>query len=123
LLLPKLTDEVRDQLQDVGFLGGYALLPALNELCFKTQVAVRAMLLTCNEWEYFIGNGEDLADDHSAAVVDFVRPLLEQYRADAVTKLRSVAVFDRTDANANELALLKMRWEQVKSGIDAFLGN
>lgn len=50
------------------------------DICFKTQVAVRAELLTANEWEYFVANGEDLSGDKSAAVGKWLAPVLQKYR-------------------------------------------
>ncbi|KAK1055591.1 hypothetical protein LTR12_011163 [Friedmanniomyces endolithicus] len=122
ILLPALTPAVRTQLQDVGFLGGYGLLPATNELCFKTQVAARAMLLTCNEWEYFVANGEDLGEDQSGAVRTFMEPLLTQYLAEAAKNLARIA-FGRDDAcdKNNEFALLDMRWTQIAQALEDHL--
>ncbi|KAK0937934.1 hypothetical protein LTR29_010499 [Friedmanniomyces endolithicus] len=124
ILLPALTPAVRTQLQDVGFLGGYALLPASNELCFKTQVAVRAMLLTCNEWEYFVANGEDLGEDQSGAVRTFVAPLLKQYSDEAAEKLVRIASKreDLRDRN-NEFDLLDTRWTQIAHALEDFLDS
>lgn len=116
LIIPKLDAEVRNQLQDVGFLGAYALLPASNELCFKTQVAIRAALLTSNEWEYYIANGEDLSIDQTPAVKDFVRKLLVDYRADSIRKLEAIRALD--DAPAEKI--LTLRWNQIVEAIDAF---
>lgn len=122
LLLPKLSESVRNQLRDVGFLGAYALLPASNELCFKTQVAVRAVLLTCNEWEYFVANGEDLGDDQTPAVRSFMEPLLSAYHTTAVDKLKLLASPDmHEDYKEVQVALLETRWMQIRDAIDAFL--
>ncbi|KAK3114404.1 hypothetical protein LTR53_007329 [Teratosphaeriaceae sp. CCFEE 6253] len=123
VLLPKFTEAVRSQLQDVGFLGGYALLPASNELCFKTQVAVRAILLTCNEWEYYVANGEDLAEDHSEAVIAFVKALLREYRGDALRKHGKVHLMksQQTSEIDDELRLLECRWRQIIDAINEFL--
>ena len=116
LIVPTLEADVRGQLQDVGFLGGYALLPMTSELCFKTQVAVRAALLSCNEWEYFAANGEDLSVDHTAAVKTYVCWLLAEYRKDATEKLQDV------EASGSGVAqtILKQRWTQIVDAIDAF---
>ncbi|KAK1049842.1 hypothetical protein LTR33_014745 [Friedmanniomyces endolithicus] len=124
ILLPALTPTIRTQLQDVGFLGGYALLPATNELCFKTQVAVRAMLLTCNEWEYFVANGEDLGEDQSNAVRNFMEPLLSQYLAEAAENFVRIA-FRREDAidMNNEFGLLDTRWTQIAQALEDFLNS
>lgn len=107
LLIPKLSQSVRDQLQDVGFLGAYALLPASNELCFKTQVAMRAALLTCNEWEYFVACGEDLSTDYTREVNQLVRSFLSDYRKAAA-------------GHCNAPGMLGLRWRQIVDAIDAF---
>ena len=116
IIIPNLDPKVRDQLQDVGFLGAYALLPASNELCFKTQVAVRAALLTSNEWEYYIANGEDLAVDQTPIVYEFVKKLLQDYRVDAVQKLQVL----REQEDTTVRAILCLRWTQIIEAIDAF---
>jgi len=117
LILPKLSEIVRDQLQDVGFLGGYALLPAENELCFKTQVAVRAMLLSANEWEHFMGSGEDLTIDHTPNVNAWVQELLVDYRELAAQRL---AKMDKIEWNDVARASLTLRWSQIVDAIDRF---
>ncbi|KAK5117430.1 hypothetical protein LTR85_008815 [Meristemomyces frigidus] len=121
ILLPKLSDNIRSQLQDVGFLGAYALLPPTNELCFKTQVAVRAALLTCNEWEYFMSNGEDLSSDYSAAVDGFMKPLLKGYHTEASENIR--ALHSKRPGGCMEPAadLLMTRWTQIQEALEAYL--
>ena len=114
LIIPRLEANIRDQLQDVGFLGGYSLIPTSNELCFKTQVAIRAATLTCNEWEYFAANGDDLAADHSATVNNFVKALLTDYRSDAVQKLSDVQRL------GSQPTMLSSRWKQIIDAIDTF---
>lgn len=116
LILPKLPENVRSQLQDVGFLGGYALLPASNELCFKTQVAVRAVLLTCNEWEHFLGSGEDLTIDHTESVESWVKTLLGEYRRTAEEKIAAVEKVENSTARS----ILTLRWQQIVDAIDRF---
>lgn len=108
LIIPKLSVAVRDQLQDVGFLGAYALLPATNELCFKTQVAVRAALLTCNEWEYFVACGEDLSVDYTSEVNEFVKSLLAEYRKTAIEY-------------SGAPGMLGLRWTQIVEAIDQWI--
>nr|POE90190.1 isoform 4 of set domain-containing protein 4 [Quercus suber] len=125
LLLPQLSKTTQAQLQDVGFLGSYALLPSpRNELCFKTHVAVRAVLLSCNEWEYFVTNGEDLRSDQTHAVHAFVAPLLREYRHEAQTRVAQIAaLLARSTETKQQTAcsILKERWEQIASAIDTFL--
>lgn len=105
-------------MQDVGFLGGHALLPADNEMCFKTQVAVRAVLLTCNEWEHFLSSGEDLTVDHTPAVVAWVQELLVAYREVAVQRLANI---DKIEWNDVARSSLRLRWNQIVDAIDRFV--
>ncbi|KAF1344683.1 hypothetical protein BDV97DRAFT_402455 [Delphinella strobiligena] len=79
VILPRLSQSQQSILQDVGFLGGYVLDPGTSEICFKTQVAVRSVLLTANEWEHYMGSGEDLASDKDTEVIEWLRPALEDY--------------------------------------------
>lgn len=116
LVLPKLPDSIRSQLQDVGFLGGYALLPATNELCFKTQVTVRALLLTCNEWEHFLSSGEDLTIDRTEEVDSWVKQLLAEYRQTAEEKMDAVRKLENDTARS----ILTLRWRQIIDAIDRF---
>lgn len=123
VLLPRLTESQQNILQDVGFLGGYALSPSTNELCFKTQVAVRSVLLTANEWEHFMGSGEDLADDKEDEVRDWLKTSFVSYleeakeAVDALEALRN----SKTGALASKLELLKARWEQIQAALECFL--
>ena len=107
---------IRNQIQDLGFLGSYALVPATNELCFRTQVALRATVLTCNEWEHFAANGEDLGTDQTPDVNRQVSMFLLQYRQDALQKLQKIQALPA----GVPTALLRSRWTQIVDAIDAF---
>lgn len=144
VILPHLCEATKAQLQDVGFLGGYALLPAEYicqsretdkpgaighctgkcrqpwDICFKTQVAVRAELLTANEWEYFVSCGEDLSGDKSAAVDRWLLEKLERYIVDADAKavqlkLRKAECLKDAETEGHDLgiAILETRWRQI----------
>lgn len=119
LIIPSLDSSIRDQLQDVGFLGGYSLSPSTNEICFKTEVAVRATLLTSNEWEYFVSNGEDLGEDQSQEVARFLKALLVPYREEVLLKLEELEAMQNAQAAAQEL--LKGRWDQILNATDGYL--
>lgn len=128
IMLPKLSETTKSQLQDVGYLGAYALLPPSSqrskaEICFKTQVAIRAELLTANEWEYFMLNGEDMTTDQSGKVMEWLRPLLEGYRGQAKDKLGELdkieVEVESTEAGA--MFWLKTRWKQIEDMLEAFL--
>ncbi|PPJ59289.1 hypothetical protein CBER1_04201 [Cercospora berteroae] len=125
----KLSPTTKSQLQDVGYSGSYTLFPASShrvqpEICFRTQVAVRAELLTANEWEYFMLNGEDMTSDQSGKAKEWLRPLLEEYRDQARDKLAELAKLEPEEGSADAGAVfwLKIRWEQIKQALNAFLG-
>lgn len=147
-ILPHLSDETKSQLQDVGFLGAYALLPAASddrpcerqrakkwdegceakcrqswEICFKTQVAVRAVLLTANEWEYFVTNGEDLSGDKSDAVLMWLRPFLADLRDESLKKIEVLEEMDKTVEDEHKVAvsMLRNRWKQIGNHLGLFL--
>lgn len=138
VILPDLSEATKSQLQDVGFLGAYALLPSSYpcehlddaeeradecaencrqpwEICFKTQVAVRAVLLTANEWEYFVTNGEDLSGDESDAVNQWLKPRLETLRSLAKSKEEILEKLGETvdEENQTAVSMLKGRWSQI----------
>jgi hypothetical protein len=119
LIIPKLEPATRDQLQDVGFLGNYNLSPATNEICFKTEVAVRAALLSSNEWEYFISNGEDLGQDHSRHVRSYIVGIFITYWEDVFDILQKVDLLEDGNADVAK-ALLNARWEQILNAVQRF---
>lgn len=129
VILPRLSESQQSILQDVGFLGGYALDPSTNELCFKTQVAVRSVLLTANEWEHYMGSGEDLASDKDPEVIEWLRPALEDYVEQAEAAVERLTALKRGASGAAEpsklfaskLELLQARWEQILSALTRFL--
>ncbi|EME38939.1 hypothetical protein DOTSEDRAFT_75593 [Dothistroma septosporum NZE10] len=121
IVLSTMPESTREALQDVGFLGGYALLPGTNELCFKTQVAIRAILLTANEWEYFIANGEDLSGDQSAKVRSWLKPRMKEYRKAAASKQEELEKLEVKDEEQEAVRLLKLRWRHIQDAVNAFL--
>ena len=121
VLLPALSDSVRAQLQDVGFFGAYALLPQANDLCFKTQVAARAQLLTCNEWEYFMTNGEDMSTDQSEAVREFMLPLMNKFHTESVIQIRSLLATGSDPELPTAAELLITRWRQIQDALGKYI--
>jgi len=142
VILPHFSEATKSQLQDVGFLGAYALLPSAYscphikapktcttkcrqpwDICFKTQVAVRAVLLTANEWEYFVTNGEDLSGDKSAAVNAWLRSHLQGLRAEAGQKIQALEALDGDVSRDHGLAvsMMRERWSQIDVHVGNFL--
>lgn len=114
IMLPALSWRARDALQNTGYLGNYVLIPSQGKFCFKTQVAVRAELLSANEWEYFSLNGEDMGADRSKDVGKWLEPLLAEYAEEARTW---IGMLKHEDSVA--VGLIKTRWEQILEGLAA----
>ena len=79
---------------------------------------MRAELLTANEWEYFVANGEDLGGDRSADVVEWLRPLVDGFGSRA----RKVSRELESEVEEYGLAatLLRTRWDQIGDACVAF---
>ncbi|KAK3696763.1 hypothetical protein LTR37_017787 [Vermiconidia calcicola] len=122
LIIPILGADIQNQLQDVGYLGGYALSPASNEICFKTEVAVRATLLTSNEWEYFIASGEDLSVDKSAEVKRYLETLFAEHCKHVKETMEKLRGLDEYSGSAPHTTLL-LRWTQVLEGLETFINT
>ena len=53
---------------------------------------MRAVLLTANEWEYFVTSGEDLSGDQSAAVNKWLQPHLQEQDVEMVQQYHALVV-------------------------------
>ena len=82
---------------------------------------MRAVLLTANEWEYFVTNGEDLSGDKSAAVDEWLRPRLQGLRSEATEKIQALEALggDGNQDHGLAVSMMKERWTQI----DLHLGN
>lgn len=87
-------------------------------------MAVRAELLTANEWEYFMLNGEDMTSDQSGKVKEWLTPFLEGYRDQAKEKFAELAKLNPEEGSSDAGAIfwLNIRWEQIQQALDVFLG-
>lgn len=112
-------------MQDTGYLGNYALIPDFDsprpshtrakKICFKTQVAIRAELLSANEWEYFALNGEDMGVDQSEQVESWLKPLFKDFRREALASIKELKSREKQGA-AVKLAL--GRWLEIRDALD-----
>lgn len=137
-LLPSLDDEIRideqvtkhlpeavqERLSDVGFLGPFALVPRSGvdekyqwEPCFKTQVAIRATFQTCNEWEFFAENGEDLGPDSASEVEQVLAKQLRVLVEDATQQILRL----KHDASTEDYDPIRQRWEQIAEVVQGFI--
>jgi hypothetical protein len=86
---------------------------------------VRAVLLTANEWEYFVTNGEDLSGDKSAAVNDWLRPHLQGLKLEAMQKVQALEEVgaDVGEDHALAVTMMKDRWSQIAVHVGLFLDS
>jgi hypothetical protein len=87
---------------------------------------VRAVLLTANEWEYFVTNGEDLSGDKSAAVNDWLRPHLQSLKSEAIDKIKALGELlgqDMGRDHALAVSMLMERWTQISVHLGNFLDS
>lgn len=86
---------------------------------------MRAVLLTANEWEYFVTNGEDLSGDKSAAVNEWLRPHLRGLKSEAAEKIKALEALDG-DVNRDHglaVSMMKDRWTQISVHVANFLDS
>lgn len=120
LILPALSPDQRSTLADVGYEGNYALDPNTMELCFRTQVAVRSVLLSANEWEFFMGSGEDITEDQSGAVKKWLSDRVEEYVQEARKsrgRLAEMRTSEQRAAVKSRIDLVEERWKEIETGL------
>lgn len=81
------------------------------------------MLLTANEWEYFIANGEDLSGDQSARVREWILPRLREFRVLAESKIEELEGLEEGKEDAMAVAVLAGRWKQILEAIGRYEGG
>lgn len=86
---------------------------------------MRAVLLTANEWEYFVTNGEDLSGDKSAAVNEWLRPHLQGLKVEASQKIQALETLGGEVSRDHGLAvsMMKERWTQIDVHVGNFLDS
>ncbi|PHH80243.1 hypothetical protein CDD83_3776 [Cordyceps sp. RAO-2017] len=117
LILPKLPDDLKAELDERDVLGNFVLDPR-SGICSRTRLAVR--LLSCppsqsrHEWQHLIDEAEHEDDEHvEASASRLLLTLLGEYldTIDAIqTRLQK-----RRLGNDSQRALLAQRWRQIEA--------
>lgn len=108
VIIPKM-DAVQLQLvRDAGYLGNYVL--DKESVCYRTEVALRALCMPTRRWERFVDSGVD--GQHDQAMADeLLIKVLKLYVAKAqnvIGQLLSLEVKDRS-----QVETLVRRWNQI----------
>lgn len=112
-ILPKLSRNEKELLEGKGFLGNYML--DANNVCYRTQVALRAMCLGENLWLDFLDGQRD-EDVDQKQVDEILLKVLEQYKKDIEQMKERVNDVSVGDVMRN---MLRDRWQQIQELVDA----
>ncbi|KAF8853952.1 SET domain-containing protein [Acephala macrosclerotiorum] len=107
-ILPLLSAEKKERLKDAGFLGKYVL--DRREVCYRTQVALRAQCLSARKWQRFV-DGSDDGDEDEEAVNKVLLKVLMRYKKDADKTFKQVRAIK--DGEASHRDTLSRRWKQI----------
>ncbi|KAJ2902758.1 Ribosomal lysine N-methyltransferase set11 [Zalerion maritima] len=102
-ILPLLSKTQKEILKDRGFKGGY-IIDGRTPVCYRTEVAVRVMLLGERKWEKFVG-GEDDGNDSQREVDRTVLNALQKWRNEEYKMGNDI----KGDAGKG----LRLRWKQI----------
>lgn len=119
-ILPALSQQQKDDLEDVSFLGNYVL--DKDTVCHRTQVALRLLLtgmrngISVDQWQEFV-NGMDDGEKSRKRTDAVLVSLLKDYSSEVTCKIKELKGLKfETDAellNESRRSLLLMRWVQV----------
>jgi len=111
-VLPELSARHKETLEEVGFLGGYVL--DASTVCYRTQVALRLLLLPDTRWWAFVG-GEDAEQDDQSVQSEVDALLVRILQRYMVRIDGTLAELDDLDAGQPcQRELLALRWRQIR---------
>ncbi|KAI9703262.1 MAG: hypothetical protein M1836_007828 [Candelina mexicana] len=110
LIIQRLTDHQQGELRNAGYYGNYVL----NEqgVCYRTQVAMRLLVLPFEKWQRFVLGEEDEEQDQILTNERIVRLLLV-YAKEAKDKLQKLRILPPTFQGPQ--AILTARWTQIQA--------
>lgn len=114
-ILPLLSEGDKDMLEAKSFLGSYML--DAETICYRTQVALRAMCLSEAQWLDFLDGqrGEEVDQDK---VDGILAEVLSKYETDIARMKKRVNDVSVGDVMRN---MLRDRWQQIQGLVDAAL--
>lgn len=114
-ILPQLSKEEKDMLESRSFLGSYML--DAETVCYRTQVSLRAMCLSEEQWlDFLAGQREEDVDQRK--VDDMLLKLLRKFDKDIERMKEAV-----NDVSVGDVmrTMLRDRWQQIQALVDAAL--
>ncbi|KAK4124932.1 SET domain-containing protein [Parathielavia appendiculata] len=113
-ILPELSDGQRDLLEEKGFLGKYVL--DARTVCYRTQVALRLLCISTEEWEALVDEGEDGGEELQDKVDRSLGRILRKYRGVVEGTIKELKAVEAGEAG--QRYMLSMRWQQIRGLID-----
>ncbi|KAJ2901733.1 uncharacterized protein MKZ38_001504 [Zalerion maritima] len=111
VIIPALSEQQKAELKTTGYLGNY-MLDAETAGCFRTQVALRLMVSSRDEWQSFLNSGDGIA---SQAKVDILlAQLIDIFLRRIQEKLQRINNLHHI-GQERQRRLLARRWEQIKT--------
>ncbi|KAL3420204.1 SET domain-containing protein [Phlyctema vagabunda] len=107
-ILPRLSSLQKKELEDAGFLGNYIL--DKGEICYRTEVAIRALCLPPNRWERFVNGSDDGIGEHVKIQQELLH-ILEAYKRDVLATIRQLASIKVGLECQRDV--LHRRWKQI----------
>ncbi|KAF2010827.1 SET domain-containing protein [Aaosphaeria arxii CBS 175.79] len=110
ILLPRFTEQQKNDLRDKGFLGKYFLYQETG-CCFRTQVALRMLCCTYEDWQQF-ADAESEGEASQGQVNVLLLQILNTYVEAIQQTLKDMEGTDIGETNQREL--LAGRWKQIE---------
>lgn len=112
-ILPELSKKHKEVLEEEGFLGKYVL--DQGTVCYRTQVALRLLCVSLEEWRRFVVEGQD-GEVVQEEVDELLVEILERYRGTVEGTIREIEGIEI--GLPCQRAVLALRWRQIRGLID-----
>lgn len=110
LVLEAMSKEQRELVRENGFEGKYVL--DREGACYRTQVALRAMVVPERRWLRFIAGSDD-GDADQEKVDELLSMLLGRLKADALDKIEKLEDLKKEGKDSGQIDCLIRRWRQI----------
>jgi hypothetical protein len=119
-ILPLFSAKQKEQLEERGFLGKYVL--DKKEVCYRTQVALRILVLPIRKWDRFVEGLED-GEKEQGAADKFLGKVLRDFEQEVKRKIKEVDSLGEDVGMECQRDMLRRRWLQIEGMIQAAVGR
>lgn len=119
-ILPLFSSKQKERLEERGFLGKYVL--DRRDVCYRTQVALRILVLPAKKWERFVDGLED-GEKEQGTVDKVLGKVLRQFEKEVKEKIKEVMGLGEDVWMECQKDMLRRRWVQIEILIQAAIGR